>query len=100
MTQYLEGLLNASLVHLQALHAKFTEYYLLSSDATPGSSEDEAIELPQLICPILDFVSAVTREGKLRDWFGVDNTGSLVAAIFDFVQMTNEDVGLIHNSTE
>ncbi|KAG6885829.1 hypothetical protein C0993_009221 [Termitomyces sp. T159_Od127] len=91
MKPYLEGFLTASLVHLQALHATFNEYYLSSSEATPGSSEDEAIELPQLICPILDFVSAVTREGKSRDWFDVDNIGSLVAAIFDFVQITNED---------
>ncbi|KAG6896763.1 hypothetical protein C0992_006277, partial [Termitomyces sp. T32_za158] len=91
MKPYLEAFLTASVVHLQALHATFTEYYLSSSEATPGSSEEEAIELPQLICPILDFVSAVTREGKQRDWFNMNNIGSLVAAVFDFVQMTNED---------
>ncbi|KAG5349551.1 hypothetical protein C0989_003209 [Termitomyces sp. Mn162] len=91
MEPYLEGFLTASLVHLQALQATFTQYYLSSSEAAPGSSEDEPIELPQLICPILDFASAVTRGGKTKGWFNIDNIGALVAAIFNFVQMTNED---------
>ncbi|KAH0591342.1 hypothetical protein H2248_001421 [Termitomyces sp. 'cryptogamus'] len=91
MEPYLEGFLTASLVHLQALQATFTQYYLSSSEAAPGSSEDEPIELPQLICPILDFASAVTRGGKTKGWFNIDNIGAFVAAIFNFVQMTNED---------
>ncbi|KAG6872765.1 hypothetical protein C0995_006804 [Termitomyces sp. Mi166 len=91
MTTYLQGFLTASLVHLQALHPAFTEYYLSSSGAAPGSSEDDVIELHQLICPILDFASAVTRGGKARDWFNTDNLGALITAIFDFVQMTDED---------
>ncbi|KAG6841729.1 hypothetical protein C0991_007615 [Blastosporella zonata] len=91
LTSYLQNFLTESLVHLQALHPTFTQYYLLTSESAPCSSEDEPIELPQLICPIMDFAAAVTRGGKVRDWFTVDNLNALLAAILDFVQMTNED---------
>ncbi|KAG6857312.1 hypothetical protein H0H87_006505 [Tephrocybe sp. NHM501043] len=88
---YLQDFLSMSLVHLQALRPEFIQYYLSSSDSAPGSSEDEPIELPQLISPIMDFAAAVTRGGKARDWFTSDNLNAIVVAIFDFVQMTHED---------
>ncbi|KAG6911255.1 hypothetical protein DXG01_002093 [Tephrocybe rancida] len=91
LTPYLQNFLSNSLIHLQALHPTFTEFYLSSSESAPRSSEDEPIELPQLICPIMDFAAAVTRGGKARDWFTTSNLHSLVAAVFGFVQMTEED---------
>lgn len=58
----------------------------------PSTSEDESIELPQLLCPIIDFLSAVIRGGKGREWLGEENMISLVASIFSYVQMTDDDV--------
>ncbi|KAF5384768.1 hypothetical protein D9615_001050 [Tricholomella constricta] len=91
LTPYLQQFLSDSLVHLQALHPTFSQYYLSSSESAPRSSEDEAIELPQLICPILDFAAAVTRGGKAKEWFTTENLNALIDAVCDFVQMTDED---------
>jgi importin-9 len=89
---YLNEFLTASLNHFQALYPTFAQFYLSSSEAAPQSSEDDAVELPQLLCPILDFVTAVTRGGKAREWFVEENRTRLISAVFDFVQMTDEDV--------
>ncbi|KAF8899297.1 armadillo-type protein [Infundibulicybe gibba] len=91
LTPYLRDFLTSSLNHLQALYPTFNHYYLSSIDSIPRSSEDESIELPQLICPITDFVAAVTRGGKAKDWFETENLTNLILAVFNFVQMTNED---------
>ncbi|KAG5638025.1 hypothetical protein H0H81_002226 [Sphagnurus paluster] len=91
LTPYLQEFLTDSLVHLQALHPTFEAYYLSSSESVPRSSEDEAIELPQLICPILDFAAAATRGGKAKNWFSTENLNALIAAVISFVQMTDED---------
>ncbi|KAG6810962.1 hypothetical protein H0H92_009610 [Tricholoma furcatifolium] len=91
LTPYLHEFLSYTLVHLQVLYPTFQECYLSATETAPGSSEDEAIELPQLICPIMDFAAAVTRGGKSKDWFTTENLNSLVSAVFDFVQMTDED---------
>lgn len=58
----------------------------------PPSSEDEAIELPQLITSVMDFVSSVARNGQAKDWFAGDNSIALVSAVFDYIQMTDDDV--------
>lgn len=50
------------------------------------------MELPQLLCPILDFVTAVSRGGKAREWFVGGNLTALISSVFNFVQMTDEDV--------
>lgn len=92
LTPYLKDLLTASLNHLQALYPTFARFYLSSSESVPRSSEDESIELPQLICPIIDFVAAVTRGGKAKEWFDGGNLAALISAVFNFVQMTDEDV--------
>jgi hypothetical protein len=92
LTPYLKDLITASLNHLQTLYPTFAQYYLSSSESVPRSSEDESIELPQLICPIIDFVAAVTRGGKAKEWFDGGNHAALTSAIFNFVQMTDEDV--------
>ncbi|KAJ2917840.1 hypothetical protein MD484_g2556, partial [Candolleomyces efflorescens] len=91
LTAYLPDLLASSLHHLQAVYPAFTHYYLSASESVPRSSEDEAVELPQLICPILDFLSSVSRSGKARTWFIGANLSALIAAIFNLVQMTDED---------
>ncbi|KAF8079173.1 armadillo-type protein [Lyophyllum atratum] len=83
LTPYLQDFLSDSLVHLQALYPTFSQYYLSSSEPAPRSSEDEAIELPQLICPILDFAAAATRGGKAKEWFTNANLNALIAAIFN-----------------
>jgi importin-9 len=81
-----------SLNHLRVLYPTFSHYYLSATEAVPSTSEDESIELPQLLCPIIDFVSAVIRGGKCRQWLGEENILSLVASTFNYVQMTDDDV--------
>ncbi|KAJ6609355.1 ARM repeat-containing protein [Mycena sp. CBHHK59/15] len=76
LTPYLDGYLAISLNHLHSLYGTFSQYYLSSNESVPRSSENESIELPQLICPIIDFTAAVTRGGKARGCF---------------LQMTNDD---------
>ena len=92
LTSYLPDLLSSSLHHLQTLYPTFVHYYISSSDSVPHTSEDEIIELPQLIVPIIDFVSNVARGGKARGWFDAQRFPALVSAIFRFTQMTEEDV--------
>jgi len=94
MTPYLKDLLTASLLHFHVLYPIFAQYYLSSSHSVPRSSEDESIELPQLICPITDFVAAVTRGSKAKEWFDGANSSALISAVFNYVQMTDEDVGV------
>ena len=83
---------------MTTLYSTFDHYYLKSADTVvPKSSEEDNIELAQLICPILDFVGAVARGGKAKDWFNGGNESALVAAVFNYVQMTNEDVSFVHS---
>ena len=53
-----------SLNHLCMLYTTFSYYYLSATEAVLSTLEDESIELPQLLYPIIDFVSAVIRDGK------------------------------------
>ncbi|KZP10073.1 ARM repeat-containing protein, partial [Athelia psychrophila] len=91
LTPYLKDFLAASLQHLQSLFPTFTEFYLTSSASPPGSSEDEFIGLPHLICPIIDFMSSATRGGRAKEWFDSGNLQALVHSLFRYVQMTEED---------
>lgn len=91
LTPYLNDFLAASIHHLHSLYPSFVRYYLSSTESAPSSSEDESIELPQLICPITDFVAAVTRGGKAKEWFDGGHLSSLVLTVFNYVQMTDED---------
>ena len=84
--------LTASLNHLTVLYPTFSHYYLSATEAVPSTSEDESIELPQLLCPIIDFLSTVIRGGKAREWLGEENMLSLVVSMFNYVQMTDDDV--------
>lgn len=83
--------MTASVLHLHALFPTFAHYYLTDEEAVPRTSEDETIDLAQLVCPILDFVSAVARYGKSKEWLE-SNLQQLVPAIFNYVQITHDDV--------
>ncbi|KAJ7040268.1 ARM repeat-containing protein [Mycena alexandri] len=91
LTPYLNEYLSISLNHLHSLYGTFSQYYLSSNESAPRSSENESIELPQLICPIFDFTASVTRGGKSKGWFENQNLSALIASVFNFLQMTNED---------
>ena len=94
MATYLKDFLSASLHHLQILFPTFTHFYLSSSASPPSSSEDEQVGLPQLVCTLVDFVSTATRGGKAKEWFDTGNLQALVGAVFNYVQMTEEDVSI------
>ncbi|KAI6120877.1 armadillo-type protein [Pisolithus croceorrhizus] len=68
MVTYLPDYLNAALHHLQVIYSTYNRCYITASEDAPGSSEDEVVELPHLICPIFDFLSNVIRGGKAREW--------------------------------
>jgi importin-9 len=96
LVPYLKDLLTAALSHLCVLSPIFSHFYLSSVDTPPSTSEDEPISIPQLICPILDFVSAISREGKAKEWFESNNLNTLIASVFSYSQMTDENVSFIH----
>ncbi|EPQ60043.1 ARM repeat-containing protein [Gloeophyllum trabeum ATCC 11539] len=91
LTPYLQDFLNASLYHLQALLPTFTQYYLSPDNSAPRTSEDEPIDLAQLVCPLLDFVNNVTRGGKAKSWYEQGHLAELVRLMFDWMQMTSDD---------
>ncbi|EIN14253.1 ARM repeat-containing protein [Punctularia strigosozonata HHB-11173 SS5] len=88
---YLSEYLNSALGHLQALYPTFVAFYLSDDASVPLSSEDEPIELPHLICPIIDFSASIARSGKAKEWFDQSNTQALVDTVFRWVQMTKDD---------
>lgn len=84
--------LTASVLHLHALFPVFNHYYLVDEEAVPRTSEDDdTIDLAQLVCPILDFVSETVRHGKSKAWLE-SNLQQLVLAVFNYVQITHDDV--------
>lgn len=97
LTPYLKEFLSASLNHLSALFPTFNYYYLRSIAPVPRSSEDETIELTQLVCPMLDFVANVARSGKAKDWFTGENLTGLISGVFNWVQMTSDDVSFTNS---
>jgi hypothetical protein len=75
------------------LYPTFKTFYISASESAPATSEGDPNELTTLICPVFDFVSAVARHGKAREWWEEEgNFSSLVQTVFDYVQMTDEDV--------
>ena len=78
--------------HLSVLYPTFDRYYLQQAVAVPHSSEDETIELIHLVCPMLDFVASVARSGRAKEWFDGDNLSNLVGLVFNWAQMTHDDV--------
>ncbi|KAJ7070709.1 ARM repeat-containing protein [Mycena amicta] len=91
LTPYLSGFLETALNHLNSLYPTFSQFYLSSTESAPRSSENEAMELPQLICPIFDFTAAVTRGGRCKGWFENGKLSGLISSVFNFLQMTHED---------
>ena len=94
LVTYIPDLLSASLNHLRALYPTFSSYYLGANETPTNTSEEEPIELSQLICPIIDFLSSVIQSGKGRDWLSPENISTLNEFVFAYVQMTDEDVTL------
>ncbi|PPQ99515.1 hypothetical protein CVT24_005305 [Panaeolus cyanescens] len=92
LVPYLPDLLNASLRHLQVLYPTFVQYYIASSDSPPSTSEEEPVELAQLLCPIIDFLAAVVRGGKCKEWLANENIGALIESVFKYTQMTDDDI--------
>lgn len=92
LAPYLQDILTSSLHHLNVLFPTFYACYVISTASVPASSEDETIELTQLICPIFDFVSNSARGGKATDWFDQSNLSAVVGSIFNWAQMTSDDV--------
>ncbi|KAF5352862.1 hypothetical protein D9756_006082 [Leucocoprinus leucothites] len=86
----LTDFLAASISHLHVLYPTFAHYYLASEDSVPSTSEDETIDLAQLISPVIDFVSGVTRHGKTKEWLEA-NLQQIVAVIFNYAQITQDD---------
>ena len=91
---YLEDFLNLSLYHLQTLYPTFDHYCLSQLESNPGSSENNPVELPRLISPIIDFISLVSRGGKAKTWYTQERIDALTSAVFNYAQMTMEDVSL------
>ncbi|KAK7040193.1 hypothetical protein VNI00_009999 [Paramarasmius palmivorus] len=88
---YLNELLAAALNHLVIVYPTFDQCYISASEPIPSSSEDEPVELPQLITSTMDFVSAIARGGRAREWFDGERSATLVSAVFDYIQMTEDD---------
>jgi len=93
---YVDSFLDSSLAHLKGVFSAYEIYYINATESIPGSSEDEAVELPYLICPLFDLVSNVVRGGRAKQWLDPQNQSqnltNLVGVVFRFTQMTAEDV--------
>ena len=96
MKPYVESLLDSSLAHLKGIFPAYEIYYINATEPVPGSSEDEGVEIPYLICPLFDLVSNIVRGGRAKQWFDPKNQSQnltdLVGVVFRFAQMTAEDV--------
>ncbi|KAJ8590544.1 ARM repeat-containing protein [Rhizopogon salebrosus TDB-379] len=77
MASYVRDYLDASLRHLQVLFQTYDHFYVSGSGSAPGSSEEETVEIPHLICPLFDFVSNVVRGGKAKDWLQAETLNGL-----------------------
>ncbi|KAI0789448.1 ARM repeat-containing protein [Abortiporus biennis] len=95
LAPYLPTFLQLSLQHLSSLLPTFTAYYLSpnSTVSPPKSSEDETIELTHLVCPLLDFMGAALRSGKVRDWLleSGERLAEIIGRVVEWVQMTTDD---------
>jgi importin-9 len=88
----LPGFLASTLHHLNSLFPVFYHYYILAEDTAPSTSEDERVDLTQLAGSSLDFISAVARGGRAKEWFNEKNTTALIAEIFRWIEMTADEV--------
>jgi hypothetical protein len=92
---YVESFLDSSLTHLKSIFPAYEIYDINAAESVPTSTEDEAIELPHLICPLFDLVSNIVRGGRAKQWldpkYQSQNLTNLVGVVFQFAQMTAED---------
>ncbi|KAF8131585.1 armadillo-type protein [Boletus edulis] len=92
---HVESFLDSSLADLKSILPAYEIYYVNATESTPGSTEDEPVDLPYLICPLFDLVSNIVRGGKAKQWLDSQNQSqnltNLVGLIFRFAQMTAED---------
>lgn len=89
-----DELLNIALAHLRILLPTFTHHYLsASSNPVPTASEEEPIELYMLGCPIIDFITTLTRGSRAKSWLQPSNMETLIVTLCGWMQMTEEDVG-------
>jgi hypothetical protein len=92
---FIPDLLTASVNHLRVLFPTFSSYYLLATETPPTTSEDDPVELPQLLCPIIDFQSSIIQSGKSRGWLSAENLSNLISSVLVYVQMTDDDVSFL-----
>jgi hypothetical protein len=90
LRSYLPDVLDAALVHLEAYLPAYVQYYVVADEPAPKTSEDEALELPNVAAPLVDFVAAVARAGRAKEWFVPARVGALVAAVFAWAQISTE----------
>ncbi|KAL5519373.1 hypothetical protein ACEPAH_1056 [Sanghuangporus vaninii] len=91
LSPHYNELLNTALAHLQVLLPTFSRYYLSSSAAPPTASEEDAIELSMLGCPVIDFIAALTRSSKAKSWLQSSTVEALIVALCGWMQMTEDD---------
>jgi importin-9 len=77
---------------LQVLYPTYHQYYVLATDPVPLSSEDEKVELSQLASSTLDFISAISRSTKAKNWLNETAVNELVGDVFKWTVMTADEV--------
>ncbi|KAI0347862.1 ARM repeat-containing protein [Trametopsis cervina] len=91
LAPYLPDFLNSTLHHLGALFPEFFHYYITAENTPPFTSEDERVDLTQLAGSALDFISAVARSGRAKQWFNEEKTTALLAEVFRWIEMTADE---------
>jgi len=92
----LAAFITATTNHLVALAPAYATYYLAADGpAAPISDEDpEGITIPALVAPAFDFLGALVRKGRIREWLQKpENVQALVGSIIIWAQITQEDEG-------
>jgi hypothetical protein len=89
---YMPDVLAAALAHLHAYLPAYVAHYVRADEPVPRTSEDDALELPDVAAPIVDFVAAVARSGRAKEWFAPDKVGALVEMVFAWAQISTESV--------
>ncbi|KAH0837873.1 armadillo-type protein [Lanmaoa asiatica] len=80
---YVESFLDSSLSHLKSIFPAYEIYYINATESVPGSIEEEAVELPYLICPLFDLVSNIVRGGRAKQWLDPQNQSQNLTNLID-----------------
>jgi hypothetical protein len=89
---YMPDVLAAALAHLHAYLPAYVAHYVRADEPVPRTSEDDALELPDVAAPIVDFVAAVGRRGRAEAGFAPGQLGGLVEMVFAWAQISTESV--------